>query len=159
MRNNEISSVIAPANRLDCFQSGAGWGWEGGRGDREREPRKNLEDSESWECREPKELEFTWWSAREERAADRECQTPADGPPPILGASLLLSTRMWRNFPRLREELSRWIRGHIPSLCRFTNSGNSGRFCFLGLQKSLLMVTAATKLENSCSLEGKLWQT
>ena len=30
---------------------------------------------------------------------------------------------------------------------------------FLGTPKSLQMVTAAMKLEDACSLEGKLWQT
>ena len=30
---------------------------------------------------------------------------------------------------------------------------------FLGLQKSLQMVTAAMKLKDTCSLEEKLWQT
>ena len=30
---------------------------------------------------------------------------------------------------------------------------------FLGLQKSLQMVTAAMKLKDACSLEEKLWQT
>ena len=32
-------------------------------------------------------------------------------------------------------------------------------FYFLGLQKSLQMVTAAMKLKDACSLEGKLWPT
>ena len=32
-------------------------------------------------------------------------------------------------------------------------SGNSDRFYFLGLQKSLWTVTAATKLKDTCSLE------
>ena len=32
-------------------------------------------------------------------------------------------------------------------------------FIFLGLQKSLQMVTAAKKLKDTCSLEEKLWQT
>ena len=30
---------------------------------------------------------------------------------------------------------------------------------FFGLQNSLQMVTAATKLKDACSLEEKLWQT
>ena len=30
---------------------------------------------------------------------------------------------------------------------------------FLGLQESLEIVTAAMKLKDACSLEGKLWQT
>ena len=36
------------------------------------------------------------------------------------------------------------------------NSGNSDRLYFLGLQKSLQMVTAAMKLKDTCSLEEKL---
>ena len=34
--------------------------------------------------------------------------------------------------------------------------GNSVRFCFLGAPKSLQMVTAAMKLKDAYSLEGKL---
>ena len=36
------------------------------------------------------------------------------------------------------------------------NSGNSGWLYFSGLQKSLQMMTAATKLKDAYSLEGKL---
>ena len=36
---------------------------------------------------------------------------------------------------------------------RWGNSGNSGRLCFLGLQKSLQVVTAAMKLKDAYSLE------
>ena len=36
------------------------------------------------------------------------------------------------------------------------NNGNSDRVCFLGLQKSLQMVTAAMKLKDAYSLEEKL---
>ena len=39
------------------------------------------------------------------------------------------------------------------------NSGNSGRLYFGGLQKSLQMVTAAMKLKDAYSLEGKLCPT
>ena len=35
-------------------------------------------------------------------------------------------------------------------------TGNNNRLYFLGLQKSLEMVTAAMKLKNACSLEEKL---
>ena len=38
-------------------------------------------------------------------------------------------------------------------------SRNSDRLYFLGLPKSLQMVTAAMKLKDICSLEGTLWQT
>ena len=36
---------------------------------------------------------------------------------------------------------------------------NSDRLYFLGLQKSLRMVTTAMKLKDTCSLEEKLWKT
>ena len=42
---------------------------------------------------------------------------------------------------------------------RWGNNGNSDRLYFIGLQKSLLMVTAAMKLKDAYSLEEKLWQT
>ena len=35
-------------------------------------------------------------------------------------------------------------------------NGNSDRVCFLGLQKSLQMMTVAMKLKDTCSLEEKL---
>ena len=36
---------------------------------------------------------------------------------------------------------------------------NSGQILFSWAPKSLQMVTAAMKLKDACSLEGKLWQT
>ena len=39
---------------------------------------------------------------------------------------------------------------------RWGNSGNCGRFYFFGVPKSLQMVTAAMKLKDAYSLEGKL---
>ena len=39
---------------------------------------------------------------------------------------------------------------------RWGNSWNSGRLYFFGAPKSLQMVTAAMKLKDACSLEGKL---
>ena len=39
---------------------------------------------------------------------------------------------------------------------RWGNSGNSDRFYFGGLPKSLQMVTVAMKLKDTCSLEEKL---
>ena len=39
---------------------------------------------------------------------------------------------------------------------RWGNSGNSVRLYFLGLQKSLQMMSAAMKLKDAYSLEGKL---
>ena len=41
---------------------------------------------------------------------------------------------------------------------RWGNNGNSDRL-FPWAPKSLQMVTAATKLKDTCSLEEKLWQT
>ena len=48
------------------------------------------------------------------------------------------------------------IRSHHFMGNRWGNSGNSVRLYFLGLQKSLQMVTAAMKLKDAYSLEGKL---
>ena len=50
------------------------------------------------------------------------------------------------------------LRLHIPSLHgkQMGNNGNSDRTYFLGLQKSLQMVTAPKKLKDTCSLEEKL---
>ena len=42
---------------------------------------------------------------------------------------------------------------------RWGDSGNSVRFYFWGVPKSLQMVTAAMKLKDACSLEEKLWPT
>ena len=39
---------------------------------------------------------------------------------------------------------------------RWGNNGNSDRLYFLGLQKSLQMVTEAMKLKDACFLKGKL---
>ena len=49
--------------------------------------------------------------------------------------------------------------GHITFMGnRWGNSGNSVRLYF-GAPKSLQMVTAAMKLKDTYSLEGKLWPT
>ena len=40
-------------------------------------------------------------------------------------------------------------------LCRSGNNGNSNRLYFLGLPKSLQIVTEAMKLKDGCSLEEK----
>ena len=49
----------------------------------------------------------------------------------------------------------------VPSLHgkQMGNNANSDRLNFLGLQKSLQIVTAAMKLKDACSLEEKLWPT
>ena len=49
------------------------------------------------------------------------------------------------------------IRSHPFMGNRWGNSGNSARLYFLGAPKSLQMVTAAMKLKDTYSLEGKLW--
>ena len=51
------------------------------------------------------------------------------------------------------------IRSHHFMGNRWGNSGNRVRLYFGGLQKSLQMVTAAMKLKDAYSLEGKLWPT
>ena len=48
------------------------------------------------------------------------------------------------------------IRSHHFMGNRWGNSGNSIRLCFGGAPKSLQMVTAAMKLKDAFSLEGKL---
>ena len=48
------------------------------------------------------------------------------------------------------------IQSHHFMANRWGNSGNSDRLYFLGAPKSLQMVTAAMKLEDAYSLEGKL---
>ena len=57
--------------------------------------------------------------------------------------------------------LMRWPKywSHYFMANRWGKNGNSGWLYFLGLQKSLQMVTAAMKLKDACSLEGKLWPT
>ena len=47
---------------------------------------------------------------------------------------------------------------HLVLANRWGNNGNSETL-FWGAPKSLQMVTAAMKLKDACSLEGKLWQT
>ena len=51
------------------------------------------------------------------------------------------------------------IQSHLFVANRWGNNGNSDRLHFLGLQNHLQMVTAATKLKDTCSLEEKLWKT
>ena len=45
---------------------------------------------------------------------------------------------------------------HHLTASRWINNGNSERLYFWGAPKSLQMVTAAMKLKDTCSLEGKL---
>ena len=53
------------------------------------------------------------------------------------------------------ENLDHGIWSHHFMANRWGNNGNSDRL-FLGAPKSLQMVTAAMKLEDTCSLEEKL---
>ena len=52
------------------------------------------------------------------------------------------------------EDHSIWFHHFMAN--RWGNNGNSDRFYFLGLQKSLQMVIAAMELKDTCFLEGKL---
>ena len=54
------------------------------------------------------------------------------------------------------RKLRSWHISHHFMGNRWGNSGNSDRLYFFGLQKSLQMVTAAMKLKDAYSLEGKL---
>ena len=49
--------------------------------------------------------------------------------------------------------------GPIASLQGYGGEVETVTDYFLGLQKSLQMVTAAMKLKHACSFEGKLWPT
>ena len=60
---------------------------------------------------------------------------------------------------KLTEKEDHGIWSHHFMANRWGNNGNSDRLYFLGLQKSLQMVTAALKLKDTCSLEEKLWST
>ena len=51
------------------------------------------------------------------------------------------------------ENQDHGIQSHHFMVNRRENNGNSDRFYFLGLQKSLQMVTAAMKLKDTCSLK------
>ena len=52
------------------------------------------------------------------------------------------------------EDRGIWSQHFMAS--RRRKNGSSGRLYYLGLQKSLWMVTAAMKLKDACSLEGKI---
>ena len=51
------------------------------------------------------------------------------------------------------------IQSHHFMANRWVNNGNSDRLYFLGLPKSLQMLTAAMKLKDAGSLEENLWST
>ena len=64
----------------------------------------------------------------------------------------------WKSWLKAQhsENEDHGIRSHHFMGNRWGNSGNSVRLCFFGAPKSLQMVTAAMKLKNAYSLEGKL---
>ena len=61
---------------------------------------------------------------------------------------------------KLTENEDHGIWSHHVMANRWENSGNSVRlYLFILAPKSLQLVTAAMKLENAYSFEGKLWPT
>ena len=67
--------------------------------------------------------------------------------------------REWKRWLKTQHS-ENWHHGiwsHHFMANRWGNSGNSDRFYFGGLPKSLQMVTVAMKLKDTCSLEEKLW--
>ena len=62
-----------------------------------------------------------------------------------------------RNIQKTKTMASAWSHHFMAN--RWGNSGNSGWLYFGGALKSLQMVTAAMKLKDTYSLEGKLWPT
>ena len=76
--------------------------------------------------------------------------------------SLLRSERgEWKSWLKAQhsENEDHGIQPHHFMANRWGSNGNSNRFYFLGLQKSLQMVTEAMKLKDTYSLEEKLWST
>ena len=67
----------------------------------------------------------------------------------------------WKSWLKAQhsENQDHGIQSHHFMANRWGNNGNSDRLYFLGLQKSLQMMTTAMKLKDACSLEEKLWQT
>ena len=74
--------------------------------------------------------------------------------------SLLMKVKVESEKVRLKAQHSEnedhGIRSHHFMGNRWGNSGNSGQTLFFGAPKSLQMVTAAMKLRDAYSLEGKL---
>ena len=75
--------------------------------------------------------------------------------------SLLMKVKEESEKAGLKLNIHKTKRSHHFMANRWRNSGNSDRFLFWGEgpPKSLLMVTAAMKLKDTCSLEEKLWPT
>ena len=68
------------------------------------------------------------------------------------------SKKFWLKAQHL-ENKDHGIQSHHLMANRWGNSWNSGRLYGGGAPKSLQMVTAAMKLKDAYSLEGKLWPT
>ena len=66
------------------------------------------------------------------------------------------SKKGWLKTRHSKTKIMDGICSHHFRAYRCGNNGNSVRLYFLGLQKSLQMVTAAMKLKDACSLEEKL---
>ena len=66
----------------------------------------------------------------------------------------------WKSWLKTQhsENEDHGIQSHHFIANRWGNNGNSERL-FLGVQKSLQIVTSAMKLKDPCSLEEKLWST
>ena len=67
----------------------------------------------------------------------------------------------WKSWLKIQhsENKDHGIQCHHFMANRWGNNGNSGRLYFGGASKSVQMLTAAMKLKDACSLEGKLWPT
>ena len=59
----------------------------------------------------------------------------------------------------IQEKKKKGIQSHHFMAHWWGKSGNNDKFHFLGLQKSLQIATAATKLKDMCSLEENLWKS
>ena len=69
--------------------------------------------------------------------------------------SLLMRMKIWLKIHHSKNE-NHGIQSHHFMANRWGKSGNSDRLYFGKAPKSLQMVTAAMKLKDTCSLEGKL---
>jgi len=72
--------------------------------------------------------------------------------------SLLIKVKEESEYAGLKRNIKKTIGiwSHYFMTNRWGINGNNDRLYFLGLQKSLQMVTAAMKLKDACSLEEKL---
>ena len=102
------------------------------------------------ESRLPGQIAITWWHhpyGRKWRGTKKPLDESERGE--------------WKSWLRVQhsENEDHGIWSHHFMGNRWGNSGNSVRLYFWGAPKSLQMVTAAMKLKDAYSLEGKLWPT